>query len=67
MNLNLFRYNSNAIFSNYALNLYHKSSTTPEQMEYCLKMIKKPNVDQERFNRVWYIVHSLKDAYQMND
>jgi acyl-CoA dehydrogenase len=54
-------------FSNFALSLYHKSSTTPEQMEYCLKMIKKPNVDQGRFNRVWNIVHSLKDAYQMNE
>ena len=54
-------------FSKYALNLYHKSSTTPEQMEWCLKMIKKPNVDQERFNKVWNIVHDLKDAYQMND
>lgn len=54
-------------FSNFALSLYHKSSTTPEQMEYCLKMIRKPNVDQERFNRVWNVVHSLKDAYEMNE
>jgi len=54
-------------FSKYALNLYHKPSTTPEQMEWCLKMIKRPNVDEERFNRVWEVVHSLKDAYQMND
>jgi len=53
-------------FSKYALNLYHKSSTTPEQMEWCLKMIKKPNVDAERFNKVWKTVHSLKDAYEMN-
>jgi hypothetical protein len=30
-------------------------------------MIKKPNVDEERFEKVWNIVHSLKDAYQMND
>jgi acyl-CoA dehydrogenase len=54
-------------FSNFALSLYHKSSTTPEQMEYCLKMIRKPNVDQERFKRVWDVVHALKDAYQMNE
>jgi len=53
-------------FSKYALNLYHKSSTTPEQMEWCLKMIKKPNVNPERFDNVWKIVHSLKDAYEMN-
>lgn len=54
-------------FSKFALNLYNKSSTTPEQIEWCLKMIKKPNVDKERFERVWKIVHSLKDAYQMNE
>lgn len=54
-------------FSKYALNLYHKSGTTPEQMEWCLKMIKKPNVDEARFTRVWEIVHSLKDAYKMNE
>ncbi|MFW9785548.1 MAG: acyl-CoA dehydrogenase, partial [Candidatus Heimdallarchaeota archaeon] len=53
-------------FSKYAMNLYHKSSTTPEQMEWCLKMIKKPKVDPERFSRVWNIVHSQKDAYEMN-
>ena len=54
-------------FSKYALNLYHKSSTTPEQMELCLKMIKKPSVNNNRFKKVWDIVHSLKDSYQMND
>jgi len=54
-------------FSRYALNLYHKSSTTPEQMEWCLKMIKKPNVDPERFNRVWKTVYSLKDEYEMTN
>ena len=54
-------------FSKYSLSLYQKSSTTPEQMDWCLKMIKKPNVDEERFNKVWNTVHALKDAYQMND
>ena len=53
-------------FSKYALNLYHKSGTTSKQMEFCLKMIKKPNVDEDRFKRVWDKVHFLKDAYQMN-
>ncbi|MFW9873111.1 MAG: hypothetical protein ACFFG0_08430 [Candidatus Thorarchaeota archaeon] len=38
--------------SKYASNLYHKSDTTPEQMEWCLKMIKKPIADEERFKRV---------------
>jgi acyl-CoA dehydrogenase len=54
-------------FSTYALNLYNKSSITPKQMDFCIQMIKKPNVDEERFNKVWSIVHSLKDEYQMND
>ncbi|MFX1323872.1 MAG: acyl-CoA dehydrogenase family protein [Promethearchaeota archaeon] len=53
-------------FSKYALNLYNKSSTIPVQMDLCLKMIKKPNVDEKRFNKVWKVVHSLKDAYEMN-
>jgi hypothetical protein len=30
-------------------------------------MIKKPNVDSERFGKVWNTVHSLKDAYEMNE
>jgi len=54
-------------FSTYALNLYNKSSINAEQMNFCIQMIKKPNVDEERFKKVWNIVHSLKDAYQMND
>ncbi|GAH13256.1 unnamed protein product, partial [marine sediment metagenome] len=54
-------------FSKYALNLYQKSGTSPLQMEWCLEMIKKPNVDLERFGKVWNVVHSLKDAYEMNE
>jgi len=54
-------------FSKYALNLYNKASTTELQMEWCLEMIKKPNVDSERFSKVWNTVHSLKDAYEMNE
>ena len=54
-------------FSKYALNLYNKASTTELQMEWCLEMIKKPNVDPDRFGKVWNIVHSLKDAYEMNE
>jgi acyl-CoA dehydrogenase len=54
-------------FSKYALNLYNKASTTDLQMEWCLEMIKKPKVDPERFNKVWKVVHSLKDAYEMNE
>jgi acyl-CoA dehydrogenase len=53
-------------FSKYALQLYSKPSTTPQQMDLCTKMIRKPVVDAARFNRVWEIsVFSLRDAYEM--
>jgi len=55
-------------FSGFALGLYSKSMTTEAQMEYCLKMIKKPAVDEARYQRVWEThVIALKDAYTMND
>ncbi len=53
-------------FSKYALQLYSKPSATPQQMDICLKMIRKPVVDAARFNRVWEnSVFSLRDAYEM--
>ncbi len=54
-------------FSRYALALYSKPSATDAQMEHCLKMIRKPQVDPARFDRVWnqHIV-PLQDAYEMN-
>ena len=55
-------------FSRFALDLYSKSMTTEAQMEYCLKMIKKPAVDEARYQRVWENnVFALKDTYTMND
>ena len=54
-------------FSTFALQLHSKPSTTPTQMDYCLKMIRKPVVNAERYGRVWNDqVHPLKDAYEMN-
>ena len=35
-------------FSKYALQLYCKPSSTPAQMELCLKMIRKPVVGSRR-------------------
>ncbi len=54
-------------FSKYALQLYSKSSSNEKQMEFAMKMIKKPELNQERFKRVWknYVL-SLKDTYEMN-
>jgi acyl-CoA dehydrogenase len=52
--------------SKFALQLYSKSNSTPEQMAYCLKMIQKPVVDPGRFQSVWREqVHSLRDEYEM--
>ncbi|MBI5839701.1 MAG: acyl-CoA dehydrogenase [Chloroflexi bacterium] len=53
-------------FSKYALGLYGKPSTTSQQMDLCLKMIRKPVVDAIRFGRVWQdSVYALRDAYEM--
>jgi len=52
--------------SRYALQLAHKPSTTPEQQERAMAMIRKPAVDLERFRRVWADeVYALADAYEM--
>jgi len=53
-------------FSKYAVQLYGKSSTTPRQMDLCLKMIRKPSTDSGRSARVWReSVYALRDAYEM--
>jgi acyl-CoA dehydrogenase len=52
--------------SGFALKLYSQSSTTAEQMEFYIKMIKRPAVDVDRFNHVWIDqVYPLKDEYEM--
>ena len=54
-------------FSKYALQLYSKTSSTQAQMDGCLKMIRKPVVDEARFQRVWQNdVLALTDTYEMN-
>lgn len=54
-------------FSKFALQVLGKPSTTPEQVEYCRRMIMKPDFDPDRYGRVWTgQVLPLKDAYQMN-
>ena len=55
-------------FSKYAVQLYQKKSNTPQQLEYCIKMIKNPVADMAKFTRVWEkYVYSLKGEYKMND
>lgn len=53
--------------SGFALKLYSQPSTTQAQREFCLKMIRRPAVNLERFSRVWSDqVYPLKDEYEMN-
>ncbi len=54
-------------FSKFALELYSNTSSTEKQQELALKMIRKPVVDTERFNRIWEKdVIVLADSYEMN-
>ncbi|MCP3899560.1 MAG: acyl-CoA dehydrogenase, partial [Desulfobacteraceae bacterium] len=53
-------------FSEFALKLYSKTDTTAKQMEYCLKIVKKPVTDNDRFNLFWdNHIEKLKDLYEM--
>ncbi len=51
----------------YALKLYSLPSTTPQQQDYCLRMIRRADADPAGFKRVWENqVLTLKDEYEMN-
>jgi acyl-CoA dehydrogenase len=53
--------------SGFALKLYSQPTTSPEQVEFCRQMIKRPVVDLKRFENVWSSqVYPLKDEYEMN-
>ncbi len=55
-------------FSKHALQLYSKSNSNEKQMEYALKIIRKPQLNSDRFKRVWENhVLSLKNTYEMNE
>ena len=53
-------------FSSFALELYSKSSTTKRQARLCTMMFLKPEVNQDRFTRIWDEVYGLRDQYIMN-
>ena len=53
-------------FSRHALELHAKPSSNPSQMDHCLKMLRKPAVDAQRYQRVWQDhVLTLADVYEM--
>jgi len=55
-------------FSRFALQLYLKTSSTRQQMDLCLKMVRKPVEDPARFEHVLRDhIYSLKGQYTMND
>ncbi|MBT8137945.1 MAG: acyl-CoA dehydrogenase [Gammaproteobacteria bacterium] len=55
-------------FSRYALQLYGKPETTRRQQMLLRRMIRRPAVDQARFNHVWEKhVFPLHGTYQMNE
>ena len=51
--------------SRHALALYGKPSSSEAQMDGCLRMIRKPAVDRDRFESVWNEVHALDGRYEM--
>jgi acyl-CoA dehydrogenase len=53
-------------FSEFALQLHSKASSTLEQMRLCLQMIKKPAQETRRYDAVWTRVLALDGAYEMN-
>ncbi len=53
-------------FSRFATQLHGKPSTTQEQAEFCLRMIRRPADDAVRSAKVWdNHVYALRDAYEM--
>ncbi|HAG16735.1 MAG TPA: acyl-CoA dehydrogenase [Bacteroidales bacterium] len=54
-------------FSKFALEMFNRPSSTEKQMEYCMRMIQKPAVDENRTKTIWvdYVFPNV-DAYEMN-
>lgn len=55
-------------FSKFALNIYSKPSSTDDQKDFCMKMIKAPVVNEDRFNKIWKdYAFAMKGQYVMPD
>ena len=53
-------------FARHATTLHGKPTTTPQQAEYCLRMLQRPQADAGRFQRVWdEHVFAQRDVYEM--
>jgi acyl-CoA dehydrogenase len=54
-------------FSKYALQVFSKPSSTSKQKDLCMKMIKSPIPDEDKFDRIWKNhVYPLKGQYTIN-
>ena len=54
-------------FSAYALEFHNKPSSTEAQMDYARRMIRKPFVDDVRYQKVWEEhVYTMRGQYEMN-
>jgi acyl-CoA dehydrogenase len=52
--------------SRYAMDLHSKPMTSARQMEHCLKIVRRPEPDAERYTRVWQThVEPMSGAYEM--
>ncbi|WP_405498522.1 acyl-CoA dehydrogenase [Nocardia sp. NBC_00511] len=53
-------------FSELAVALHGKSSSTPAQQQWALTRVRKPAIDPGRFDSVWKQIKNLSGAYEMN-
>ncbi|MCR3749598.1 acyl-CoA dehydrogenase family protein [Lentzea californiensis] len=52
-------------FAGYATALHGKASSTEAQQQWAVRQIRKPHVDQARFDAVWQQVEALSGQYEM--
>ncbi|MFB8395031.1 acyl-CoA dehydrogenase family protein [Streptomyces yangpuensis] len=52
-------------FSQHAVELHGKDSSTPEQQTWALAAVRRPVVDEARAARVWARVEALSGSYEM--
>ncbi len=52
-------------FSQYAVALHGKPSSTPAQQDWAIAAVRKPVADADRFARVWQQVKAYDGAYEM--
>jgi acyl-CoA dehydrogenase len=52
-------------FSQHAVALHGKPSSTAAQQDWAISAVRKPVVDADRFDRVWQQVRAYDGAYQM--